>query len=692
MPVENKALTTDHSYSPPVTRPDTSSTQGMTPWQSMEPIDDKGLNRLLFAKEDYSVAIRLPQALERLKDATVSLTGDKKLGYHLIINDKLKQLDQFHFIQINFVDGLRFIPAELGQSLGNLFTEALEDLEVSPASDQQKNASTTAEIDLTQYNSKSFDAVLDYQLAQQLDAALPANKVIDLLTLADFMGHSALVLDCKENLLKQLGFEKALDNIEAYKQNIIALTRLPASLWQENKNTNTPGFLQEILRWTFHETLLESQDNEVHSIKSIYDRICQAHADGTLNENYSLELPEVPTKPLDTDTLMIRCLSHNAIEALGVLLKPGSSTQSYFLSEFEKKIALFEYSPGKYPPKDNALSRFISFGIKDKYFREKTSEQALTLLFDCVQKSCSDHLLETTLSAPCGTGLLDQAIYCEDLTTVKRLHALGAKVETTQAFDFAVECGNIELVQYLLAEGFDPSEGTSLSIAATKGFIEIGRLLIEKGAPIDGDNYLEYDAPIISACRTDQGPFLSMLLEQEEIEVNTPQPDQSVYAWPVYNFRSKSLPLVTALVTGSFDCAKRLLEEGADPKLRFQNHCGISAAVKHDGLSLSMEAINFLLEYDDSLFNACSLPTRAKCLVQAAKHHHDALIQWLLQKPGFNKNAVKEYEWFIQLPALYYYQKNNENPQPEILKQLTPKNFVEKSVSKLSKITNFCRP
>ena len=183
---------------------------------------------------------------------------------------------------------------------------------------------------------------------------------------------------------------------------------------------------------------------------------------------------------------------------------------------------------------------------------------------------------------PGGTTALMWAAYHGDLELVERLIAAGADVDAqndfgTSALVEAAIIGSAPIIEALLRAGADPGERnpegeTPLMAVARTGKVEAAALLLDAGADVNAKEDWGGQSALMWAAAQSQ-PEMVALLAARGADVNARgvvrQWERKVITEPRPKDMSKGgfTPLLYAAREGCVECAKRLLEAGADPDL-----------------------------------------------------------------------------------------------------------------------------
>jgi ankyrin repeat protein len=181
-----------------------------------------------------------------------------------------------------------------------------------------------------------------------------------------------------------------------------------------------------------------------------------------------------------------------------------------------------------------------------------------------------------------GTTALMWAAYNADTELVRRLIAAGAGVDArnefgTSALAEAAVIGSPPIIEALLDAGADPNaanpEGeTALMIVARTGNVEAVRALVDAGADINAQEHWGGQSALMWAAAQSQ-PEVVKFLAASGADLDA---RGVVRQWPrktITEPRPKDMnkggftPLLYAAREGCIDCARYLLEAGADPNL-----------------------------------------------------------------------------------------------------------------------------
>lgn len=178
----------------------------------------------------------------------------------------------------------------------------------------------------------------------------------------------------------------------------------------------------------------------------------------------------------------------------------------------------------------------------------------------------------------------------------------------------------------------DPFQGNRtyasyFSCATMKGYLDIARLLISRGAIPDADT-LEGNTALTEAAGKGSLPAVKFLVEEANCRLD------------LHDNRGFT-PLINAASSGSLDTVKYLLNSGADPTLTSLYRDKTPFA--HDAESLRENVVLFLLEnkqYGDCLRNQTNRELVAKV---AASQGNEAIARMLLDQLDLDEAHVCKY-------------------------------------------------
>jgi ankyrin repeat protein len=189
---------------------------------------------------------------------------------------------------------------------------------------------------------------------------------------------------------------------------------------------------------------------------------------------------------------------------------------------------------------------------------------------------------DVNTTAPDGTTALHWAVYHDDMDLVERLIAAGANVDTANEYGStpmseAAGIGNAALIERLLDAGADvESKGadsqTALMIVARGNHVDAARLLLEHGADVNARERWREQTALMWAAAQRQPAMVEVLIEHgAEVDARS-----AVNEWPrqvsaeprrMYRPFGGLTPLMFAAREGCAECARHLVEGGADPDL-----------------------------------------------------------------------------------------------------------------------------
>ena len=181
-----------------------------------------------------------------------------------------------------------------------------------------------------------------------------------------------------------------------------------------------------------------------------------------------------------------------------------------------------------------------------------------------------------------GTTALHWAVYYDDVDLVERLIAAGADVDAVNDYGStplaeAALAGNAEVVRRLLEAGADADKPgadgqTALMIVARTGNVEAARLLLAHGADPNTREAWRDQTAVIWAAAQKQPAMIRLLLEHGA----DPNARSAVNDWArqvsaerrrMYRPFGGMTALMYAAREGCVECARALVEGGADPNL-----------------------------------------------------------------------------------------------------------------------------
>ncbi|MDD5613821.1 MAG: ankyrin repeat domain-containing protein [Candidatus Omnitrophica bacterium] len=238
---------------------------------------------------------------------------------------------------------------------------------------------------------------------------------------------------------------------------------------------------------------------------------------------------------------------------------------------------------------------------------------------------------------------LYNAVLDDDIATLRDLLSKGADPNATNMFGMyalgtAASKGNLDMIKILLENGADINSQddmmgwTPLISAANKGNNEAVKLLIDRGAIIDAADTAGYTALIYAATAGYKDTV--ELLVKSGADIN--------YASGGYS------PLISALDNGHTETAKVLIENGADPNSSTETgETPLILAAQKGNLA----AVQVLLDYGADAEVKDNKGRTA--LAWAEFEQHENIIE-LLKKPG-NLNINGDWEGVWTNPKGYIY-------------------------------------
>jgi len=183
---------------------------------------------------------------------------------------------------------------------------------------------------------------------------------------------------------------------------------------------------------------------------------------------------------------------------------------------------------------------------------------------------------------PDGTTALMWAAHYGEVELVERLIAAGAEVSAQNEFgayalNEAAIIGSVPIIKALLDAGADPNqrnpEGeTALMVVARNGKVEAARLLVDAGADVNAKERWGGQSAVMWAAAQSQPAMIEFLASRgAELDARgvTRQWERKTITEPRPKDMNKGgfTPLLYAAREGCVECARKLIEAGADPDL-----------------------------------------------------------------------------------------------------------------------------
>jgi ankyrin repeat protein len=210
--------------------------------------------------------------------------------------------------------------------------------------------------------------------------------------------------------------------------------------------------------------------------------------------------------------------------------------------------------------------------------------------------------------APDGTTALHWAVYHDDVELVERLIEAGADVNATNDYGStplreAATAGDTTVVAKLLEAGADATAAgkdgdTALMLAARGSNVEVARLLIDHGADVNAKEHWRGQTALIWAAAQGQAEMVRLLIEHgadPNARSVTNEWDRQVSAERrrLYRPFGGLTALMYAARVGCVECARALVEGGADPDLSgFRNITPLIMAIDN----LHFDTAAYLIE------------------------------------------------------------------------------------------------
>jgi ankyrin repeat protein len=214
-----------------------------------------------------------------------------------------------------------------------------------------------------------------------------------------------------------------------------------------------------------------------------------------------------------------------------------------------------------------------------------------------------------------GTSALHWAVYHNDVPLIEALLAAGADATVRNDYGStpmseAAVVGNVRVLRDLLAahadvESANPDGQTALMILSRTSNVEAARLLLAHHANVNAREHWRGQTPLMWAAAESQPAMVQLLLThgaQVDARSNVNEWERQVTAEPRMQSRPAGgfTPLLFAARRGCLDCARRLLEHGADKDL-----------ADPDGVSPTLEAVlNFNFDVARLLIERGADPNR----------------------------------------------------------------------------------
>jgi len=201
---------------------------------------------------------------------------------------------------------------------------------------------------------------------------------------------------------------------------------------------------------------------------------------------------------------------------------------------------------------------------------------------DTAMEMLSNRKIDVNAALADGTTPLIWAVHSVDPDLARALLKKGAKPDVISRYGAsplseAVTLGNVEMVKMLLDAGADPDSPnedgrTALMIAAHVGVPEVTKLLIEHGADVNATEKSRGQTPLMFAAGLNQPEMVDMLIAAgAKVDARAMENDwqSQITSEPRAQYRQSGglTPLLYAARQGCFECAKSLVEAGADINL-----------------------------------------------------------------------------------------------------------------------------
>ncbi|KAI1269205.1 ankyrin repeat-containing domain protein [Xylariaceae sp. FL1019] len=236
-------------------------------------------------------------------------------------------------------------------------------------------------------------------------------------------------------------------------------------------------------------------------------------------------------------------------------------------------------------------------------------------------------------------GVLGEALRGGQVRMIRRIIKAGAK--SHWAFQGAVEQGRANDIKLLFAAGANLSNYDLLRVAACHGYLNVVKLLLEKGTGTHSDANQYLVSALVSAARNGYVDIVKALLHQE-VDVNKTHEDVTA--------------LSAAASNGRIAIVKILLRFGADTNQTTSHGTAFEVAANHGHLDIvkilldsatiaqtnpgrdvafigavSVGRLDLVRMCLDSGANACHRGSSGTVLSIAAEHGHTDIVETLLQ-------------------------------------------------------------
>ena len=164
-------------------------------------------------------------------------------------------------------------------------------------------------------------------------------------------------------------------------------------------------------------------------------------------------------------------------------------------------------------------------------------------------------------------------------------------MENDAAFVVAAKCGHTAIVQLLLSAGSNIDSisefwpHTALMAACQSGHTEVATLLLDNGADIDlfididyATDFEDWISPLILSCHSHVGIMLLLIDRGADV------------------VRDRDFALMRSCYKPSLECAKAMLEHGADPNTVNKDHYSV-LSMHCNAYSINLEIVELLLRH-----------------------------------------------------------------------------------------------
>lgn len=671
---------------------------------------DITINELRLGTEQVTLGMALPTVTSAPRQLDLLLIPSGANTYALALRPhEPSETELATGFGLSLEDGQFYVTPELAKKLGGFLWEIAIDCDTDAA------LATADFTPLRHTNTRTFQAFS--ALCAQPNSNNPAIKwqnVVDLLTLADYVGNTKTLNACKAWLFEQVGVHLASTNRPLFQQRITNLLKAPHHLWadyvikQGDISRTLPGLARQLLIMAFPSagrTTPAKVQQRLAEIQGCYKRLLEAHDSGLLDDS-NIHWPELqPQAPCISKQLMF-CMAGNAVYAVRHLLTNPDNHSRYGLFTVIKKRENLEVLPEQERAiwvASNPFCDAIELALDpepDTYYSDNGSVdsepnsyfaqyEVLEQFLKCITQQCGPTVVSDSLRSPRGKALVKIVAETDDARALGLLLKAGAPANVPGVLREFAANGNVEALELLLAAGVSANQDNALLMAVAQNQPHAVDTLLAAGASLKPRQAHRHDSlmnaaarvgsvRLIDRLRAEGCDILSSHVREHRVREAVSEHGRHYlndYGLPQTRERrvvSEETPLSAALGAGQSDSARHLLTLGAAPSTAEAQQALTITAIMGDCNTGGTENISLLSEELPSCLTGISPKIAAQCLRMAARAENHKLLELLMNIPSFHLQTVKRTVGSQRITAYKIY-KHTSAPQPDILAALKPR-------------------